>query len=84
MSLFSFDNSFAEKMEGFYVNWSAAQAPEPELLCVNRKLAEELNIDLTDKDDATLAQLFSGNERRVDCHHASVQRPRLGLQLGRL
>ena len=68
MNVFSFDNSFAQKMEGFYADWSAAQVPEPSLLCINHELADQLNINLQALSDPELAQIFSGNQTPQGAH----------------
>jgi serine/tyrosine/threonine adenylyltransferase len=44
-SLFSFDNSYVRELEGLYVPWQAARAPEPRLLALNEALAAELGAD---------------------------------------
>src|SRR4051794_5172879 len=44
-SLFTFDNSFARELEGLYVPWQGARAPEPRLLALNEELAAELGLD---------------------------------------
>jgi serine/tyrosine/threonine adenylyltransferase len=44
-SLFAFDNSYARDLEGLYEPWQAAQAPQPELVVLNRALAAELGAD---------------------------------------
>jgi protein adenylyltransferase len=44
-SLFTFDNSFARELEGLYVPWHGARAPEPRLLALNEQLAVELGLD---------------------------------------
>jgi uncharacterized protein YdiU (UPF0061 family) len=43
--LFAFDNTFARELEGLYVPWQAAPAPEPRLLVLNEELAAELGVD---------------------------------------
>ncbi|MDJ0615030.1 MAG: YdiU family protein [Rhizobiaceae bacterium] len=58
---FNFDNSYAENLEGFYVDWKADNAQDPGLLKFNSALAGELGLDLNNLDEKTLAELFSGN-----------------------
>jgi len=41
---FSFDNTFARKLEGFYVPWQPAAAPAPRLLHFDRALADALGL----------------------------------------
>ncbi len=43
--LFAFDNSFARELPGLYEPWTAATAPAPQLLTLNRALAVELGAD---------------------------------------
>src|SRR5918999_3682537 len=43
--LLSLDNSYARELPGLYEPWQAAQAPAPELLVLNERLAAELGID---------------------------------------
>jgi uncharacterized protein YdiU (UPF0061 family) len=58
---FAFDNSYARDLPGFYAPWQPESVREPLLLFFNRDLAAELDLDLTELDDAALAALFSGN-----------------------
>lgn len=44
-SLFSFDNTYAERMEGFYIPATAAQFPDPHVLVLNDALTLELGLD---------------------------------------
>ena len=57
---FAFDNSYAEKLPGFYTRWRAAEVPAPRLVRFNSQLAAELGLNLPD-DEASLAEIFSGN-----------------------
>ncbi|MEM8650723.1 MAG: protein adenylyltransferase SelO family protein, partial [Pseudomonadota bacterium] len=66
--LFEFDNSYAEKLSGFYVDWKAAKVPEPKLICFNRELAEQLGLELSKTDEKHLAQIFAGNEVPTGAH----------------
>lgn len=43
--LFAFEHTFAEALEGLYVPWQGAVAPEPRLLVLNGALARELGAD---------------------------------------
>ncbi len=40
-----FDNTYARDMEGLYVPWQGIKAPAPEMILLNRALAEELGLD---------------------------------------
>lgn len=43
--LFAFEHTFARDLEGLYVPWQGAVAPEPRLLVLNAALADELGAD---------------------------------------
>ncbi|MGE0592337.1 MAG: YdiU family protein [Vicinamibacterales bacterium] len=60
--LFTFDNSYARELEGFYAPWTPAQVPAPRLLKVNRGLAAELGLDPDALDSERGARIFGGNE----------------------
>jgi uncharacterized protein YdiU (UPF0061 family) len=55
---FTFDNSYARELEGLYVPWQPARAPDPRLLVLNDALADELGLQV-DREHG--AALFSGN-----------------------
>ncbi len=55
------DNSFAREMQGFYVPWSGARAPEPHVLRLNAALADELGLDAGLLDGPAGAQFLSGS-----------------------
>jgi uncharacterized protein YdiU (UPF0061 family) len=57
---FRFDNSYARELEGFYVAWRPAAAPEPRLLFLNRSLATELGLDVAALDGPEGAAIFAG------------------------
>ena len=59
---FAFDNTYARELEGAYVPWQAAQAPQPALVKFNRALADELGLAVEVLDSPLGAALFSGNE----------------------
>jgi uncharacterized protein YdiU (UPF0061 family) len=58
----SFDNSYARQLDGFYVACAPTPATRPALLAWNQKLAEELNLDVAEVEPDRLARLFSGCE----------------------
>ncbi|MCE2680532.1 MAG: YdiU family protein [Burkholderiales bacterium] len=58
---FSFDNTYARELNGFYSEWQPEVAPQPSLLYFNRELALELGAQLHSDAPADLAQVFSGN-----------------------
>ena len=59
---FSFDNTFARELEGFYVPWKAAQVARPALVKLNHELAEELGLNAAALDSDEGARIFAGNE----------------------
>jgi uncharacterized protein YdiU (UPF0061 family) len=60
-ALFNFDNSYARDLPGCYVAWPPAPVKTPQLLFLNRELADELRLDLAAHEESTLAAIFSGN-----------------------
>src|ERR1043166_4516342 len=59
---FTFDNTHARELEGFYVPWKAAQVARPRLVKLNRELAEELGLDAVALDSDEGARIFAGND----------------------
>lgn len=57
---FAFDNSYARDLPGFYVPWQPEAVQAPELVFLNRGLADELRLPLAQYDTASLAAMFSG------------------------
>ena len=57
----AFDNTYARDLPGAYVAWKPAAAPAPELLYLNRTLADELGLDAAALAGAEGAALFAGN-----------------------
>ena len=57
----AFDNSYARMPDRLYSSVAPTKAPEPKLIRVNRKLADQLGFDLSGLDDDALAEMFSGN-----------------------
>jgi uncharacterized protein YdiU (UPF0061 family) len=45
MLTIAFDNSYARDLEGMYLPWQGAVAPEPRMVLLNTALAEELGLD---------------------------------------
>ncbi|NLS14510.1 YdiU family protein [Vibrio sp. SM6] len=56
-----FDHSYATQLFGFYQNQRPDEAPDPQLIAFNHRLAGELNIQLNNADEEALAHCFSGN-----------------------
>jgi uncharacterized protein YdiU (UPF0061 family) len=59
---FAFDNSFHDRMEGFYAPAEAAQPSAPKLLIFNHALAARLGLERSDVGDDHLARVLSGQE----------------------
>ena len=57
----TFDNSYAEQLEGFYTLISGAKAPKPELIKFNYPLMEELGIKFNNLQTEDIAIIFSGS-----------------------
>jgi uncharacterized protein YdiU (UPF0061 family) len=85
-TLFRFENSYAREVPGLSVPWTAAPAPDPELLVLNEELAAELGVDPAElreppgvallagqapEDVTTVAHAYAG-------HQFGVYSPRLG------
>ncbi|HYP85456.1 protein adenylyltransferase SelO [Variovorax sp.] len=58
---FSFDNSYARELQGFYLPWKPVEATAPRLLYLNRPLAAELGLDVAALGGEPGAALFAGN-----------------------
>lgn len=63
MPRFAFDNSYARDLEGFYVAWEGDAVPDPQIVRLNRPLAEELGLDADALDTADGAEILSGKCR---------------------
>ncbi|MEL1249377.1 protein adenylyltransferase SelO [Aurantiacibacter gilvus] len=57
----SFDNTFARDMEGFYTSWQGAEVPQPAVLRLNEELARELGLDPEQLDSAEGAAALAGS-----------------------
>jgi uncharacterized protein YdiU (UPF0061 family) len=57
---FAFDNSFHNRMDGFYTPAEAVKPSAPAMLAFNHPLAAALGLDFEDVGEADLAALFSG------------------------
>jgi uncharacterized protein YdiU (UPF0061 family) len=81
--LFDFEDSFARELEGLYVAWRGAEAPDPQLVVLNEPLALELGADperlrspegvalLAGSGATGIAQAYAG-------HQFGAYSPRLG------
>jgi len=57
---FAFDNSYARDLQGFYVEWQGAAAPEPQILRLNHGLARELGLNTNALDTPEGAAILAG------------------------
>ncbi len=60
-TLFDFDNTYARELEELVVDWQPDQVPTPELVVMNRELADELGVEGHELDGPTGAAVFAGN-----------------------
>jgi uncharacterized protein YdiU (UPF0061 family) len=58
---FPFDLEMARLPERFYARVALEPVAAPRLITFNRRLADELGLEVTDADEATLARVFSGS-----------------------
>ena len=85
-TLFRFEDSYAREVPGLSVPWTAAPAPDPELLVLNEELALELGVDpLELREPAGVALLAGQAPEGVTAvaqayagHQFGVYSPRLG------
>ncbi|MCH9687644.1 MAG: YdiU family protein [Deltaproteobacteria bacterium] len=61
ITAFSFDNTYANSLDGFYLPASAAGFPDPTLIKFNTELAQELGLDPSTLAGEHGAAIFSGN-----------------------
>lgn len=59
---FTFDNSYARELDGFYVPWQGANFPAPKMLRFNRELAIELGLEPDALANDHGAAVFSGTQ----------------------
>jgi uncharacterized protein YdiU (UPF0061 family) len=59
--LLKWDNSFVRDLEGLYVPWQAAPAPEPRLLALNEELAAELGAEADELRGPDGVAVLAGN-----------------------
>ena len=60
-SPFSFDNSYARNLEGFYVPWMPLAVPGPELILLNTRLAASLGLDQRKLTSPEGIDMLAGN-----------------------
>ncbi|UZE94543.1 protein adenylyltransferase SelO [Alkalimarinus alittae] len=57
---FNHDNSYADKLNGFYVPFIGDKAPNPQLVKLNTELARVIGLDIDNLDRKTIASILSG------------------------
>lgn len=77
---FSFDNSYARELKGFYEPCRPAASAAPELVYFNTSLAKQLNLKHQNLDPTVLADIFSGN--RLPEHAEPIAQAYAGHQFG--
>ena len=77
---FGFDNTYASQLEGFYAPWQAVAVADPQLLRLNRDLAQALGLDPSRLDGPAGAAIFSGNLAPPDA--APIAQAYAGHQFG--
>ena len=60
-ALFDFDNSYARQLDGFYRRCSPEKSPKPQLIRLNRQLAEELRADADQLASLQGVAVLAGN-----------------------
>ena len=56
-----FDNTYYKLPDNFKENIKPVPVKEPELVLINKSLAEKLNLDFSDLNNKEISELFSGN-----------------------
>ncbi len=59
--LFNFNNTYADKLDGFYTPFQSAKVPEPKIIKVNTELAAKLRLNLNNLSIKKQTEIFSGN-----------------------
>lgn len=77
---FSFDNSYARELPGFYANCQPEPVSQPRLLFFHEELANELGMDHLCRSEELLTRMFSGNE--LPAGAASIAMAYAGHQFG--
>ena len=85
-ALFRFEDSYAREVPGLSVPWTAAPAPDPELLVLNEELALELGVDPAELREPAGVALLAGQApegvtavaQAYAGHQFGVYSPRLG------
>ena len=76
----NFDNTYSRLPDPFREKINPVKVKNPELVMLNKSLAEDLNLDFSDLNQAKLSALFSGNELPNDSR--SIAQAYAGHQFG--
>ena len=76
----NFDNTYSRLPDPFREKINPVKVKNPELVMLNKSLAEDLNLDFSSLDQAKLSALFSGNELPNDSR--SIAQAYAGHQFG--
>ena len=76
----NFDNTYSRLPDPFREKINPVKVKNPELVMLNKSLAEDLNLDFSGLDQAKLSALFSGNELPNDSK--SIAQAYAGHQFG--
>ena len=76
----NFDNTYSRLPDPFREKINPVKVKNPELVMLNKSLAEDLNLDFSDLNQAKLSALFSGNELPNDSK--SIAQAYAGHQFG--
>ncbi|MDC3061569.1 YdiU family protein [Candidatus Pelagibacter sp.] len=76
----NFDNTYSRLPEPFREKINPVKVKNPELVMLNKSLAEDLNLDFSGLDQAKLSALFSGNE--LPNNSRSIAQAYAGHQFG--
>ena len=76
----NFDNTYSRLPDPFREKINPVKVKNPELVMLNKSLAEDLNLDFSGLDRAKLSALFSGNELPNDSR--SIAQAYAGHQFG--
>ncbi len=75
-----FDNTYSRLPESFKENINPIPVKKPELVILNKDLAEELNLDFSELNDKEISELFSGNSLPPESN--SIAQAYAGHQFG--
>lgn len=60
-AIFTFDNTYARELEGYYASWMPATVPEPKLVKLNEGLVQDLGLDVGKLAAPDSVNVLAGN-----------------------